>query len=242
MFYGVAVPAVLLLGIGKSGFGSGLGSVAVPMMALVVSVPTAAAMLMPVLLFLDILGYRAYRKDFDKEFLKFLIPCSLVGVFLGFLSFKTLDERWVSGLVGFFTLLFLLQRMVWPNVKFFSNPSRSTGAVFTILSGFTSFLAHAGGPAINAYLLPLKMPPVRFAATLSVLFAVVNFAKWIPYACLGLLDTKNMMISVSLLPFAPIGVWLGVHWAKTMKPDLFYRLVHLGMLLTGCKLMWDALA
>ena len=35
-FYAVAVPAVILLGVSKSGFGAGFGSLAVPMMALAV--------------------------------------------------------------------------------------------------------------------------------------------------------------------------------------------------------------
>ena len=64
-FYGVTVPAVLLLGISKSGFGAGFGSLAVPMMALAVTVPQAAAILMPVLLLMDLLGMAAFRKDFD---------------------------------------------------------------------------------------------------------------------------------------------------------------------------------
>ena len=89
-------------------------------------------------------------------------------------------------------------------------------------------------------MLPLNLAPMRFAATLAVLFTFVNLSKWLPYSLLGLLDTQNMMTSLTLLPFAPIGVWLGVRWAKTMKPDLFFKLVHVGMFLTGCKLIWDA--
>ncbi len=239
-FYGVAIPAVVILGISKSGFGSGLGSIAVPLLAMVVSVPAAAAILMPVLLVLDLLSIHAFRKDFDKDLLKWMIPWSIFGVFIGYVSFKTLDSRWVSGIVGVCTLLFLAQRVFFPKAKLFSSPSKRTGILLTITSGFTSFLAHAGGPPINAYMLPLNLAPMRFAATLAVLFTFVNLSKWLPYSLLGLLDTQNMMASLTLLPFAPIGVWLGVRWAKKMKPDLFFKLVHLGMFLTGCKLIWDA--
>ena len=65
-FYAVTVPAVLLLGVSKSGFGAGFGSLAVPMMALAVSVPQAAAILMPVLFVMDLLGMAAFRKEIGR--------------------------------------------------------------------------------------------------------------------------------------------------------------------------------
>ncbi|MEO8023771.1 TSUP family transporter, partial [Polaromonas sp.] len=76
-FYAVAIPAVILMGISKSGFGAGFGSLAVPMMALAVTVPQAAAILMPILLLIDILGMAAFRKDFDMRLVKFLLPFGL---------------------------------------------------------------------------------------------------------------------------------------------------------------------
>lgn len=100
VFYAVAIPAVLLMGISKSGFGSGFGSLVVPMLALVVSVPQAAAIMMPLLLVMDVLGMAAFRKDFDKALLKFLIPFALLGTVVGTLSFRWLDTRMVAGIVA----------------------------------------------------------------------------------------------------------------------------------------------
>lgn len=241
-FYALAIPAVLLLGISKSGFGAGFGSLAVPMMAMSVSVPQAAAILMPVLLLMDILGMAAFRKDFDKQLLKFLVPFALLGTVIGALLFKLLDTHVVAGLVGAFTLLFLAQRLVFPPRPNSPPPARWLGALLTITSGFTSFVAHAGGPPINAYVIPLRLSPVKFTATMAFLFFVVNLSKWIPYAWLGLLDTRNMATSVALLPLAPIGVWVGVRLARRISEILFYRLLYSGMFLTGCKLLWDGFA
>ena len=239
-FYAVAIPAVLLLGISKSGFGAGFGSLAVPMMALAVSVPQAAAILMPVLLVQDLLGLAAYRRHFDAALLKFLLPFGLLGSFIGALLFKLLSEHVVAGLVGVFTLIFLAQRLLFPPRLDSKAPPRWLGALLTTTSGFTSFVAHAGGPPVNAYCIPLKLPPLTFSATMAVFFFAVNLSKWIPYAWLGLLDWRNFWTSLALLPFAPIGVWIGVRIAKTIKQQLFYQLIYLGMLLTGVKLVWDA--
>jgi uncharacterized protein len=241
-FYLVAIPAVVLLGIGKSGFGAGFGSLAVPLMALAVSVPEAAAMLMPVLLLMDLMGLAALRRHFDMRLIGFLVPFGLLGTVVGTLLFKLLDARLVAGIVGVFTLLFLAQRLVFPPRADSAPPPKWVGAILTATSGFTSFIAHAGGPPVNAYMIPMRLPPLVFAATLSAFFFVVNLSKWIPYAWLGLLDTRNMATSLALLPFAPIGVVIGVKLAHRMKPVLFYRVLYAGMFLTGCKLMWDGFA
>ena len=240
-FYAVAIPAVLLLGISKSGFGAGFGSLAVPLMALSVTVPQAAAVLMPVLLVMDLLGIAVFRKDFDRQLLKFLIPFALVGTVIGALLFKLLDAKVVAGLVGAFTLLFLAQRLLFPPKPDSPPPPRWLGALLSITTGFTSFIAHAGGPPISAYVIPLRLSPIKFTATMAFLFFVINLSKWIPYAWLGLLDLRNMSTSLVLLPLAPIGVWIGVRIARRVSLVLFYRLLYGGMFLTGCKLLWDGL-
>jgi uncharacterized membrane protein YfcA len=238
-FYAVAIPAVLLMGISKSGFGMGFGALAVPLMALAVSVPQAAAILMPVLLLIDLLGLAALRKDYDKALLQFLLPFGLLGVVTGALLFKLLASNVVAGIVGGFTLLFLAQRLLFPPRADSAPPPRWLGAILTTASGFTSFVAHAGSPPLSAYLIPLRIAPIVFAATVSYFYFFINLSKWVPYAWLGLLDLRNLATSLVLLPLVPIGVWSGVRLARRIQPTLFYRLVYTGLFLTGSKLLWD---
>ena len=238
-FYAAAIPAVLLMGMSKSGFGAGFGSLAVPLMALVITVPQAAAIMMPLLFVMDIQGIAAFRKDFDKRLLKFLIPCGLVGTLIGTLLFKLISVQLVSGIVGVITLLFLAQRLLFPPSKDAPPPPRWLGAILTATSGFTSFVAHAGGPPFNAYMIAQRLSPIVFTATAAYFFFFINLSKWIPYAWLGLLDLRNFATSLVLLPFAPLGVWIGVRIARKIQPTLFYRIVYVGMFLTGCKLVWD---
>lgn len=239
-FYAVAIPAVLLLGMSKSGFGSGFGSLAVPMMALAVTVPQAAAILMPILLVMDLMGMAAFRRHVDWRLLRFLLLPGLLGIVIGTLLFRVLDARLVAGIVGGFTLLFLAQRLLFPPRADSPPPPRWVGFMLTATSGFTSFIAHAGGPPINAYVIPMRLSPLVFTGTMAFFFFVVNLSKWVPYAWLGLLDWRNMSTSLALLPFAPLGVWVGVRIAHRIQPQLFYRLVYTGMFLTGVKLLWDA--
>ena len=238
-FYAVAIPAVLLLGVSKSGFGAGFGSLAVPLMAMAVTVPQAAAILMPILLLMDVMSLAALRKHFDVKLIRFLIPLGLVGTVIGTLLFRLLDARVVAGVVGLFTLTFLAQRLLFPPKPDSPHPPKWLGGLLTVTAGFTSFVAHAGGPPVNAYVIPMRLAPLVFAATMSAFFFVINLSKWVPYAWLGLLDVRNMATSLALLPIAPIGVLVGVRLAHRVRPAMFYRLIYVGMFLTGCKLVWD---
>ncbi len=238
-FYIVAVPAILLLGISKSGFGAGFGSLAVPMMALAITVPQAVAICMPLLLVMDLFGIAALRKDFDQALLKFLLPYALLGTAIGTLLFQVLSPSAVAGIVGVLTLLFLAQRVAFPPKSNSPALPKWMGGILTTVSGFTSFVAHAGGPPISVYLIPLKLKPIVFTGTMAYLFFFVNLSKWGPYAWLGLLNWENLMTSLVLMPLAPMGVWLGVRIARTINMTLFYRLVYVGMFLTSIKLIWD---
>lgn len=239
LFYLAAIPSILLIGISKSGFGSGFGGLAVPLMALTVTVPEAAAVLMPLLFVLDVLALRAYRSGFDRALFKMLIPWSILGVLIGFLLFKYIDTHTVEGIVGVFALGFVMQRVLFPPSPEGVILPRWIGATLTTMSGFTSFVAHAGSPPLNAYLLPMRLAPVSYAATMAVLFFWINLAKWVPYAYLDLFDRRGVLTAFLLMPFTPIGIWIGVRFARNMSPRLFYLFVQAGLVLTGLKLVYD---
>jgi uncharacterized membrane protein YfcA len=204
-------------------------------------VPQAAAIMLPLLLVMDAVGVKALFQQRDKALIRLLIPAGLLGTVLGTLSFGLLQPKTVAGIVGGLTLLFLAQRLLFPPRADAPPPPRWLGFGLGIASGFTSFVAHAGAPPVSAYVLPLRLPPLIFTATMATFFAVVNLSKWIPYAFLGLIDLRNLGTSLVLMPFAPVGVWIGIRLAKRIEPTLFYRLVYVGMFLTGAKLLYDAL-
>jgi len=239
-FYAAAIPAVLLMGLAKSGLG-GFGALATPLMALAIPVPQAAAIMLPLLFVMDVIGLQQLWREADRPLLRLLLPAGLIGTVVGTLSFGLLSTQAVAGIVGALTLLFLAQRLVFPPRADAPPPSRRLGFVLGIASGFTSFVAHAGSPPISAYVLPLRLAPIRFAATMAVFFAAVNLSKWLPYAWLGLIDGRNMATSLVLAPLAPIGVWLGVWLTRRIAAVWFYRLAYIGMALTGVKLLFDGL-
>lgn len=245
-FYVLAVPVVLWVGVSKGGFGGGAGMVAVPLLSLSVPLPQAAAVLLPILCTMDLFALGAYRGQYSAVNLRRLLPAALVGIAVGGLAFGTLDERWLRVIVGSIAVAFALQwvlevvrgRGSAPEAR---TPGAASGAVWGFVTGFTSTMAHAGGPPAAVYLLPQRLPPTIFVGTTVILFTAVNYTKLIPYAWLGQLDTENLLTSLVLLPLAPLGIRLGRWLHDRVNDVLFYRITYALLLITGLKLIAEGL-
>jgi len=243
LFWLAAVPGVLLFGISKGGFAGGFGIVTVPLMALAISPMQAAAILLPILLAMDVGAVLAYRKTWDRGLMKVLLPAGLLGTVIGTFTFRLLSAEVIKLLLGAIAIGFVLYRVLrrTASAQAAARPSIAKGAFWATLSGLTSFVAHAGGPPLSVYLLPLRMPPTLLVGTVVMLFAALNWSKVLPYWWLGLFSAQNFATSAALVPVGLAGVALGVWLHKRVDEKLFYRLVYAFLLLTGLKLLWDGL-
>lgn len=240
LFYLAAIFAVVLTGVSKAGFGSATGGLAVPLMALTIAPPQAAAIMLPILLTMDAIGLVVFRGQFDRANLRIILPGALLGILLGALTFSLIEVRWIRGIIGLESILFALDRFRRARtVAVPQPPSAPKGWFWSTVSGFTSFVSHAGGPPIMQFLLPQGMDKVRLVGTTTVYFAVVNFVKLAPYGALGLLDMRNLATSAMLLPIVPVGYWLGLKLLHGLDQRTFNRVLTWLLLLTGCKLLWD---
>ena len=75
--------------------------------------------------------------------------------------------------------------------------------------------------------------------TSVVFFTIVNATKLIPYAWLGQLHSQHLLASLLLMPFAPLGVKLGVYLHHRVSTDVFYRLSYVILGLVGLKLVYE---
>jgi uncharacterized membrane protein YfcA len=243
LFYLVAIPAILLVGISKGGFGGGVGLIGTPMVALVTTPTRAAAILLPILCAMDIVGVIAYRKSWDPVNMRILVPASVVGILLGTATFRFLDENLIRLLIGLLALAFVLRYwLANDSVSEPKAPDRRAGSIWAALSGFTSFVAHAGGPPLSVYLLPQQMDKTLFVGTTVIYFTFVNYLKLIPYSFLGQFSGENLLTSLILSPLAPLGMWLGIWLHRRISERLFYQSVYLMLAAVGLKLLYDGLA
>ena len=239
-FYLAAIPAILLFGISKGGFGGGLGVLAVPLMALAIPPAQAAAVMLPILMVMDVGAVWAWRAQWDRGLMNVLLPAGLLGTALGTLSFTLFTAAGLKLLLGAIAIGFVLQRWLARAQGALPAPrSAAKGWLWGAVAGLTSFVAHAGGPPISVYLLPLRLAPAMLMGTVSLLFAALNWSKVLPYWWLGLFSAQNLLTSAALAPMGLAGIWLGVWLHKRLDAALFYRLMYAFLLLTGLKLLHD---
>lgn len=242
LFWVTAVLAVILIGLSKAGFGGGVGAIATPLMALTIPVSDAAAILLPLLIVADLFSLRHYWGIWDERSLRTMIPGALVGVALGgaFFGYFSDNERMLKVGLGVISLAFVAYqvfRTVILGRLAEVKPPDGVGAALGGAAGFTSTLAHAGGPPATMYLLPQKLPRHVFVGTNVIFFAILNLVKLIPYALLGLLRVGNLTTILVLAPLAYVGVTLGVFLNKRFSDRWFNVLIYTMLFVTGMELI-----
>lgn len=243
LFYAVAIPAVILLGLAKGGF-AGVGAIAMPLLALVISPVQAAAIVLPVLIVQDVVGVSAFRRNLDRDVLKLMIPWAAVGIVAGYLLAAKVSATAVLGVLGAISILFASYRL-WISrggrVPTPSNAPTSLGAVLGVAAGFTSQVAHAGQPPFQMWVLPRRLSPEVVAGTTAVFFGVVNLLKVPAYLALGQFTRQNLLTSAALTPLAIVSTLAGVWLVRRVNPERFYTLIYVLMILVGIELLIKAL-
>lgn len=240
-FWALAVLASMLVGMSKGGLPV-VGMLGVPILALVLPPVMAAGVLLPVFVVSDMFGLWAYRRAFDRRVVTLLAVGATFGVALGGATASIVPEWIVTLLIGLIGAAFagsmLLRRAATPVAR----PARTgPGLFWGLLTGFTSFVSHAGAPPYQVYVQPLGLPKAVFAGTTTVLFAYVNAIKLVPYYLLGQLSGENLHIAAVLMLPAAAAVFVGVKLVKIIPTALFYRLVTWALLLISLRLIWQGL-
>lgn len=243
LFYLVGYPAIFLIALSKGAFGGGLALVGVPLLSLVMSPIEAAIVVLPCITVMDLFALRSFGpSSWSKPDLAWLLPGSLAGIAAGYAFFEFVDPRLVAFTIGAVTLAFaadyFLRRR--PVATEGSPLSKPLALIAGWASGFTSFIAHAGGPPANMYLLHRGLEKSAYAGTNLALFMVGNFLKLIPYGVLIWAQPWTLMASLLLVPAVPVGVWLGKWLHDRLDRRRLFFWCYVLLSLAAAKLLYDA--
>lgn len=233
----VTVLAVILVGLSKGGLG-GMSLLGVSLMALVMSPVTAAAILLPILVIMDVVSVVAWRNWVDWKIMGTLLLASVVGIGLGWMTAHITSDAVIRLIVGVVSVLFVVRAVFGRNIDVNPPENRYAASFWGSIAGYTSFVAHAGGPPLQVYLLPRRLDPKIFTGVTVMFFAITNALKLIPYAALGGFTAQNLGRAGLMMPLAIISTWA----VRRMKPSIFYPMTYISVALVAVKLIWDGLA
>lgn len=236
----VTLLAVALVGLSKGGLGGAFGLMGVPVLSFVMPPVQAAALLLPILILMDAVSFWTWRHWRDASVLRVMLPAALVGIGLGWASAAVISEAGVMLMIGLVALGFGLRALLG---RYLGAPRHRSamGWLWGALSGFTSFVAHAGGPPFQVHVLPKRLDPKVYTGTSVLFFAVVNAVKVGPYAALGFFDARVLASALVTLPLAALAVRVGARVVRWMPASVFYGFSHVMVVLVGLRLVWVSL-
>ncbi|MBC8100512.1 MAG: sulfite exporter TauE/SafE family protein [Armatimonadetes bacterium] len=230
---GVFALAALLIGLSKGGLGGPVPvALTVPLLSLVISVPQAVGIVLPLLMFADVIALTFYWRQWEMRYIRLLVPAAVLGVLIGTLLLATLPNDLLRRIVGGFTLLAVVYKLANDRLAALEySPRPWHGRLAGGVAGFGSALANVGAPAFTAYmLLQPGMTPTAFIGTTTLFFAIVNALKLPGFLYSGVLQVDLLLQIVWVAPIIPLGVWLGRFVIQRIDPRLFEVLI-LGLLL-----------
>lgn len=239
LFWFLAIVATLLVGAGKGGLPL-VGMLTVPVLSLSISPVAAAGLMLPLYILSDMYGLWLYRKKYDLRNLKILVPASAIGIAVGWALASHTNDDIVLVLVGLIGLFYCIDTLLKSRRKLEPRPADVPRGIFWgSLTGFTSFVSHAGAPPFQMYVLPQKLEKMVYAGTSTIAFAIINLLKLPPYWFLGQVNVSSLKTCLVLAPLALFGAWAGYKMTTLLPEKLFFRIVEVALFLVSLKLLYD---
>lgn len=243
-FFAVAIPAVLFAAISKGGFGGGAAFAGSTLLALYLPPAQAVGLMLPLLMMMDVTGLRRYWRRWAWPEARTLMAGAAPGILAGWLLFGWVSPELLRLLIGLIAIGFVAFQIArtrgWiPTPR--TTPPIGTGYGWGAVAGFTSTLSHAGGPPAAMFLLGRRLDKTTYQATTVIVFWWVNLVKFPGYLALGMFTGASALANLLLAPVAVAGVLLGARLHHAVSDTIFFRITYALLLLTGGKLVWDAL-
>ncbi len=240
VFYMLAIPAVIALGLSKGGF-SGIGTIAAPLLAIAVPPIQAVGILTPILLVQDAVTIWSYWRKWDLVIIKIMVPGQIAGAGFAWLIAAHVPDSAIRLVIGLIAVGFVVSQWFGLAARFareHSHPSATAGRLWGAVSGFTSLIANTGAPPFQIYVLPQKLDKETFVGTFSLFIAIGNALKVLPYFMMGQLNPTNLGTSAALLPLAVVTNMAGVWLVRRTPAEAFYKIIYLLIFLIGLQLIY----
>ncbi|NRD24443.1 sulfite exporter TauE/SafE family protein [Winogradskyella litoriviva] len=218
--------AVFLLGLSKSGI-KGIGIIIVVILAFVFGEKASTGVLLPMLIFADILAVIYYNRHADWGIIKKLIPWMIIGVLVGVWVGNDISAYVFKKLMAFIIIISVIIMLFIERIKSSKPPSNklfSYGMGF--LAGFTTMIGNLAGPVSNIYFLTMRFPKNEFIGTAAWLFFIINIFK-LPFHIFiwKTVSIDSLVLNSVLIPAVIIGFFLGAYIVTFISNNNYRRFI-----------------
>lgn len=214
----------LLVGMAKTGL-TGVGLMVVPLLASVFGGRSSVGLLLPILIFADVIAVSYYNRHAEWKHIIRLLPWALTGITVGVLIGQIISDVVFIRLLATVVIIGIVL-MIWQDLRRKVNVpdywwfSMGLG----LLGGFVTMIGNAAGPIMALYLLSMRLPKNIFIGTGAWLLLIVNVIK-VPIH-VGIWNTitlQSFMFDVLMIPAVALGALLGI-WLVKFFPERAYRI------------------
>jgi uncharacterized membrane protein YfcA len=230
----VAMAATVQL---SAGFGFGLA--AVPLLALVLDAHDAVVVALTLATFTNGYQARAGRHQADRGVAGRMLAGAAVGLPVGLLVFLRVDDRVLGAIIGVAVLVAVAVIALGLDLRHAGPGLDVAGGV---LSGALTMSAGVNGPPLVFVLQARHFDPVRFRATITTVFFVLDVVSVAVFTATGDLDAEVVRAVIAALPGLALGAVTGVALRRHLDARRF-RVLVLGLLtVAGVSAIASALA
>ncbi|RAK14147.1 hypothetical protein ATI53_102941 [Salipiger aestuarii] len=239
-FWIAAGAATFFVGMSKGGIPM-VAMLGVPILSIFIAPGMAAGLLLPMYILSDVYAIWLFRGQYSARNVAILVPAGLIGVLIAFLVVSRVPVEATKLIVALIGLTYLADALRKRLAQDFRprDADIARGLFWGAVSGFTSYISHAGGPPYQAYTLPQKLPKMTFAGTSAIVFACINWAKMPTYVLAGQLTWDSLKLISVLAPVVLFGAWAGYRATRWLPERMFFALINTALGLLCLKLLWE---
>ena len=216
----------LCIGVSKTGI-NGLGTIVVPVFAIIFGAKPSTGILLPMLCCADMFAVAYYRRNAEWKYIIRLLPWALTGFALALLTDHWISDKDFKTLIGI-CILAGLGVMLWNEHRGKDTAvpsSRWFAALFGVMGGFSTMIGNAAGPIMSVFLLSVRLPKISFVGTAAWFFMIINFLKLpLQYFVWENISGETLLFDLAMLPSIAVGAWMGIIFVKKVS-EKNYRIV-----------------
>ena len=216
----------LCIGVSKTGI-NGLGTLVVPVLAIIFGAKPSTGILLPMLCCADLFAVTCYRRNAEWKYIMRLLPWALTGFAVALFTDQLISDKGFKILIGA-CILTGLGVMLWNEFRGMNTEIPSSwwfAALFGVMGGFSTMIGNAAGPVMSVFLLSVRLPKKSFVGTAAWFFMVVNFLKLpLQYFVWHNISKETLLFDLAMLPLIAVGAWVGIIFVKRIS-EKNYRVV-----------------